>query len=426
MSLIRYVGHLYRVAQEEDTLDQLREFAQQALSAYDVKGEEKDHYAEADGLDLVYDVSTKWPSLKALLTLDFLVGEEKPLLREVILDLCGVGYVGSDQESMGVLLETLGALQAVDYHPQEPTEDKAGKSELERLEYLKYYVGELVRGGATLADGEIRFDNKDTFAEDVLKLGTQGRYDARRAKQLSAIAMDLSDADWAKHIMPIVNQPGRRYTPAKKAVEDVIYQITRHEGYTGEVQILDYEGNEVIAAIGAAPPAEALVFVVAVAPGGKGKLVDMGLQLCSGTFATGGDVEKSKKLVTAMVDLADLSENAANPEFSKPPPEPKEQQEWSAQNLQKRMNAGMVIWLTRGGQARIRTPTGMGSCVVDDVVFQQWREPESSLRLMIQQQNIKDVFRVDPNGTVHLLDRATGEVIDKAIHKIPFDKLVQC
>lgn len=435
--MLFYRGHFYRLAQQPDDerLTTARTAASNILKKYeiDVVG---DPHAEQDGagVDLVYDL--KLPGgPPAKLVFDFNLEKEKPRLQEVTAEICRVGYAGVDAASIVKLLE---ALQIFNQMAPPPGGERALKGRekqqaLKMRNWLEYYFPPILAklqqvlklkaesGDPKLAEMDLGNRNKLTQQMQFVLQGDSDIGDRRNFQQALKYIKGLDEENW-KTLVSFLEARRGRFTPTKKLVQQAVRQLTRHEKYSGEFTILGYEQDRVVVGLAAPAPFDGMILVFSRRPGAPNRLnlVTAGFVYCGNrALETGADVDLAKQMVSAVVDMVMLSQNTANPEFDKPPPEAEAEKvrPLSSEEFEQRFPAGVQIWHYGNDTYQFAYGDDRFGCISADEYDGVWDDPQSDLHQILER--VRDAFLVEPDGKVYLLDRRTGEP-ERVAGKIPF------
>lgn len=424
--LIRYAGHFYKLAQDEEGDSPYVQAAENVLSEAGLVGAvlADELKAEADGLDVPIQVGEKWPGLSAILNLDYAQKGDKLKLQEAVLDMCSTGYVASSKKDIKELLRALKALQDSDYKPSMPIDEGDVETEKAQRDFVEHYVKELMDGGQ-----DFDYEHKNLFVSQIREAVKAGEYPANVGNKLANFVENMDDEVWTG-LLETIEATRRRKTTSKALIDDAVRQLTAAEGYTGEAIIVGYVDGQPIVALEVDKPLDHFMFVFDI-NGANVNLVDAALGICGGNFITGDNLELAKELVSAAAILMEAEGRAANPAFSEPPTgEKNETKKWEEEDLKKRMDNGLVIWQSENGDVRFVTKTSEGKqksvCRSADEVKNMWDDENSELRNLIHNNNIKDVFLVEPKGNIRLLNKETGNTIQKNIGTINLPESYSC
>lgn len=427
--LVRYANHLYRRAQDEEapSAEVYVKAAEELLSKAGISGPvmEKALKIEADGLDVPVNVGASWAGIQAILSLDYAKKGDGAKLQEAILDMCEVGYVAKRGKETKELLQAIKALQTATYHSSEPIDEDKVEGEKAQRDFVEYYVTELMEGGQ-----DLDYDHKNEFTKQIREAVEAGEYPADRGNKLASYVDAMEEVQWLE-LVQVIEESRRRKTSPVDIIDDAVRQLTAHEAYTGEVIIVGYADGNPIVALEVDKPIDSMLFVFDYQRGARVDLVDAALGICGSYFVSGNNLNLAKELVSAAAILMEAEGRSANPEISQPPTGESKSKDWEKENLDERMKNGLVIWQSKSGDYRYVTKmsqgtVGKGRCMQKDNYTNMWEDKESELHNLINLNNIKDVFLVDYEGNVHLLDTKTGNTAKKNIGKINMPDQYSC
>ncbi len=362
---------------------------------------------EQDGTDVKMDIGSMWSGIEAVLTFDY---SAELGLQEMILKMCGLDFVAHDNNAFKMLLSSIQTLLRASFGPQQATDQVEDKKKSEYIRFLQHYIAEMVQGAL-----DLDYENRTNFAQKIKALGEDenGRYPQDRADVLAEGALRLTDKEWEANILPLVKSSGQQHATTQEMVNRAVMDlIPSGEDYTGTAQVLKYlDGGEILVQLEVPKPAQSFMFVFQHTAGSAAlKLKQSGLGLCGGTFSGGPDTALTGLLVSAMVDLAILNGQTAQPELSQPPSLVAKQ--WNSKEWEKGRAQGMVVWENAMGGVRLTVMDSESGCLSKDQWAQEkkWLEekPDEVSNLSNALKTVKeagrDVFLVRPDGTVDLLD----------------------
>jgi hypothetical protein len=373
--LLKYAGCYYRLAQElPDDQQPIVVDATKFLQGHGITNIEFGKYYDSPEGAQVAFTTNNWGNANAIIVLDFKGKEgKKSTLQSMTVSFCGNALEASGAVELEGLIKALATLNRL--------RPKPGRSSFQHLEdiadqelrkdaifdWLLY--GDKI--GIAIADiGHAYEQEKSKFEFDYTKLThvlkgidkllqtKEGQEQQRAYTEIKAALHELTNQDW-KDLIAFRERMKAPFVPSKQLVLDYVHRLTAHEDYQGDVTMLPEVGNIVYAAVGIAPPIEALVFQFERVPGAsKLTLHGMELMLCGvPLIAETNDEVLAKDVVSAAVDIMLASEQAAAPEATqtrrqdkekKKRPEPKKEgQELSKEEQQKIINyvvEGPGIW----------------------------------------------------------------------------------
>lgn len=452
--MLRFAGHTYRVAQEpiqQQVDEQFGEGAYEAIYAASLEllqrtgvqpegAPEPVQEIEADGIDLIYNL--KIPNLPSLakLTLDFTSVDEKATPQEAILEMCNVGYGAVKPDTLVELLKAVATLQKLSPPVQLP---KTNKEQAKARDWLEHYLPGILmemQKALTIQQGEaitdIGIENQQVFAKtltELLKGEATAKAFSTPENAHNAIEMVgmLDSAQWQLLVKTILATRGKAF-PTRELVAKKVTELTAHEQYSGEIQILGYVADRVAVGVQVPPPLEGMLFVFRRPPGTNDiQLVDAGIVLCGNrALTTGADETLAKLMVTAMVDLTLASDVAANPEYSQPPGEEGEEgAQLSLKALNKELSKGLALWYSGSGYIRMVLKGGedTGVCYSHEELLEDIEKDESTLKNWLRSVKLAGgrVFKIEEDGAVHLMNYQM-QIIQRDVASVSDPGKMQC
>jgi len=461
--LLRFAGHSYREAAdtekpsaktpEQQVDERFGEGTYAALSAASkellnsakvlVEGDPiPAEEIEADGIDLIYQLKIPGLANSAKLTLDYAAVDSKAVPQEAILELCNVGYAAIKPKPLLELLKAIATLQRLSPPAAFP---KTSKDQVKARDWAEYYLpGVLVemqkalviQQGEAGGDAQVKFEDRNSFRQTLDQLqkneATAKAFSSpeNAAKAINA-AKVLDDYQWKSLVATILATRGKAF-PTRELVNKKVAELTAHERYSGQVDILGYEKDQVVVGVRIPPPMEGLLFGFRRPPGTNDvQLVEAGLVLCGKqVLVAKKDEELTKLLITAMVDLTLASDVAANPEYSQPPGvEDEDTPQLSIQELNKELRKGLALWYSDTGYIRLVLRGGENSkvCLSEEDLKKELVADESTLKNWLREVQLKQgrVFRIDIDGAVHLMNYEF-QIIQRNISNISDPGKFQC
>ena len=456
--MLRFAGHIYREAAEdqktpqqqvderfgEGTFETIYTASLELLKRTGVQPEGAPIPAdeiEADGIDLIYQLKIPGLSNPVRLTLDYASVDEKAVPREAILEMCNVGYAAIEPKTLIELLNAVATLQKLSPPSAMP---KTNKEQAKARDWLEYHLpGILVEMQKAIGiqqgeagGGDIKVENKDVFQQTLIQL-LQGEAtlkaftNAENAQKAAQLAKSLDTTQWQILIATILATRGKAF-PTRALVVQKITELTQHEQYSGQVDIIGYDKDAVVVGVRIPPPMEDLLFVFKRPPGTNDiQLVEAGLSLCGKqVLVAKADEALTKLMVTAMVDLTIASDVAANPEYSQPPgAEDEEGTQLSLKELNKELRRGLALWNSDSGYIKMVLKGGedTGACYDEEELMKQVTADESTLKNWLRKIRLNEgrVFWIEPDGAVHLMNYGL-QIIQRNIASIPEANRLQC
>lgn len=423
--MIIYAGRRYRLADDEnkarqqfgdEAVDYLTDEAAKLLQQYGIEVADPEIFQEADGVDLIYNLPiSNIP--KSTILLDSNIQDRT--IQEVVVDICGTGYVATGEKQLEPLLQAIGVLQQL-HAAGKP--NRQNKRQIQAREWLEYYLPQLLVELERFYKESDLSEKIDPYEQDmlvehfvrVLKAPAGDKAFRNRANAQQAIKfIPLLDADDYKALIDnLLKTRGKAY-PLRELVDAKITELTAHEDYSGDIQIMGYDGDHVAVAVEVPPPFEGMLFVLRFPAGSRNaELVSSGMVLCGGRpLIAGDDEEMAKRMVSAMIELVLASDRAANPDISQPPEEAEEEDasEWSDKEIKKYMDEGMVFFES-GDDYRYRYKSLgnlQSSCLKKEKYDEGWNSGQFAKTMGIY--GIERAFLVDQEGLLFLLDPQTGK-----------------
>lgn len=436
--LFRLAGTLYRFAQEPEaetpeekpkadpTHEMAVGWANGLIQKFGLVAEPPQFTREGDGEDVSYVIHMP-NTIDGHVTFDFEYKKGKALLREVVAEICRVGYVGSSEVEMVQLLQAFGTLTqmktpSTSIKPPDQKQKQEGKTR----DWLETYLPPVL----VSLEKELKQEPNLKDREGLVRLLTQhGKGnklgDATLVANIIKVLSKISDDTWNALIAYLQSSRGR-FTPSRRLVDQKIKELTAHEQYNGEVEIIKSDKDRLIVALDTPAPFEDIMLVLSRKPGqNQLDLVTAGFKLCGGkVLETGPDDKAFKTALSAMVDLVLLSQNAANPRYSPPPGETEYETKgsWNEQQYKAAVAksvfiteyAGDVINFWTAGEKN-KLGEGDGGCMPKQNLAAMWKDKNSQLNLV--REKYKQIYYVTVDGDVYQLGN-DGEPIDTLLYHI--------
>ncbi len=234
-------------------------------------------------------------------------------LQELIFRFCNYAFVATGGADAEELLLTIAFLQnEVEARPGELASVPAEEADEEdKLDWLKLFIrrlneGEYMRFIRQRVHKSV-WDNPNTFLQLAEALQEQRIITSQQLDTIKELVSNLDQSAYKDLVQEALNPAaGSADNPAvlKDTVKKAVHDLTRHEGYTGDVHIgIDEEEGKIIASIDSPYP---MVYIYEQKAGGKVELVEAATDICNYSWSV-KTADDAEELLTVTLDLAEAA-----------------------------------------------------------------------------------------------------------------------